>query len=110
MSNFGWDNFIAVYSHKQDSDIKIYPKYCWVYINDNGRFQIDDRPFTVLNGNSNFKYRSGRHLIDRTRSYLYKQDGMNGIWNFTIDEFVPYPDQKRFSSLLYALLKEMYVK
>jgi hypothetical protein len=53
---------------------------------------------------------NGRHIIDKTLPYLYKQDNIYGIWDFIKHEFVPYPDQKRFSKLLYLLLKERYVK
>jgi hypothetical protein len=105
-----WNNFIAVYSHIQKDDPKRYPRYSFIFINDNGRFQINDNDFMVLDGNPNWKYREGRHTIDMTRSYLYKQDGINGIWDFTNYEFVPHPDQKLFSKLFYAFLKEMYVK
>ncbi len=110
MSEFQWNNFIAVYSHKQNDNINIYPYYHFIFINENGRFQIDDKSFWILNGDPKFKYRNGRQTIDMTKSYLYKENGVYGIWKFSIDEFVPYPDQKLASKLLYALLKERYIK
>ena len=110
MSEFQWNSVIAIYSHKQNDNIEIYPKYHFIFINESGRFQIDDKSFWILNGDPNFKYRNGRHFIDNNRQYLYKQDNIYGIWDFIKHEFVPYPDQKRFSKLLYLLLKERYIK
>jgi hypothetical protein len=110
MSEFQWNNFIAIYSHKQNDNIEMYPNYHFIYINETGRFQIDDKSFWILNGDPNFKYREGRQTVDMTRHYLYKKDGVYGIWDFIKHEFVPYPDQKRFSKLLYLLLKERYLK